>query len=142
LPRNLAKGVHSLQVAGVAKVNQVRAVTAALVIAGETRFTARFAVYFLGDSPKITAKCGDLLRAIRNILKGKKAITVTVNGWVKETKIKKNDLQLSSARAANIVYVLRTIFRVKASYKFAGNGISPENTDKSRRADIVITYTK
>ena len=112
------------------------------MIAGETRFTARFAVYFLGDSPKITAKCGDLLRAIRNLLKGKKSITVTVNGWVKETKVKKHDLQLSFDRAQNIVHVLQDIFHVKAAYTFAGNGISPENTDKSRRADIVVTYTK
>jgi outer membrane protein OmpA-like peptidoglycan-associated protein len=125
----------------VSKSNQARTATAALVIAGVTKISVTRAVYFLGDSPKITAKTGDVLRALRDLLKNKKNITVTVTGWVKETAKKDHDLKLSADRAANIVFVLRQLFHVNAVYNYVGKGISPENTDKSRRADILVTYT-
>ena len=85
---------------------------------------------------------GDILRAIRAAVKGKKNIVVTVSGWVKETGDKSYDAKLSSARAANMVYMLKSIWHVKATYSYKGYGISPENSAKSRRADIVVTYTK
>jgi hypothetical protein len=40
-----------------------------------------------------------------------------------------------------MVHVLRDIYKIKAKFSYKGYGISPEGTDKSRRADIVVTFT-
>ena len=98
-------------------------------------------VYFLGDSSGIIGATADTLTDLRGLLKGKKNITVSVSGWVKETKDKSYDARLSADRATAIVKVLRDSFGISGTYTYKGFGIDPGNSDKSRRADIVITWS-
>ena len=98
-------------------------------------------VYFLGDSSGIIGATADILTDLRGLLKGKNNITVNVSGWVKETKDKSYDTRLSADRAAAIVKVLRDSFGISGTYSYRGFGIDPGNSDKSRRADIVITWS-
>jgi outer membrane protein OmpA-like peptidoglycan-associated protein len=142
MPTKLDPGVEVIQVNGITKNNVLRSVSLPIVISGSKNFTLKKSVYFLGDSAKVTGQGGKVLLSILSELRGKKNIVVNVSGWVKETSDKSYDARLSKERAKNMVYVLEEIYGIKAKYFYKGYGISPENTDKSRRADIVITYTK
>jgi uncharacterized repeat protein (TIGR02543 family) len=141
IPASLAPGVEIIQVNGITKNNVLRSVSLPIVIGAAGKFTLKRSVYFLGDSAKVTGKGGEVLLSILAVLRGKKNIVVTVSGWVKETSDKSYDARLSKERAQNMVYVLQDIYGIKGKYSYKGYGISPENTEKSRRADIVITYT-
>ena len=110
--------------------------------AAVTGNTITASVYFLGDSAKIIAKTGDALRALRDKLKGAKNIVISITGWVMETKKKQHDMELSYQRAENIAHVLRDIFHVKATFHYVAKGIWPGATPTSRKADIVVSYTK
>ncbi len=141
IPQSLTSGFLLLQVNGVTVDNGLRSVSVPVVFKRLTTGVLNKSVYFLGDSPKVTGQGGRILQDIWSQLKGKKNIVVTVSGWVKETADKSYDLRLSMQRAQNMVHVLRDIYRIKATYSFRGFGISPENTEKSRRADISVTYS-
>jgi uncharacterized repeat protein (TIGR02543 family) len=139
IPRSQVSGVRIMQVTGITNNNVLRAVSLPVVFRNAGGLIVK-AVYFVGDSPKVTGHGGMVLRAIWALLKGKKNIVIVVSGWVKETADKSYDIRLSRERAQNMVHVLRDIFKIKATYSYKGYGISPENTDKSRRADIVVTF--
>ena len=141
IPQSIKRGILVIQVNGITNNNTVRSVSLPVVFKGIGLNELKKAVYFLGDSPKVTGHGGMVLQAIWALLKGKKNIVVNVSGWVKETADKSHDIKLSYQRAQNMVHVLRDIYKIKAKYSYKGYGISPEGTDKSRRADIVITFT-
>ena len=141
IPQSIKRGILVIQVNGITNNNTVRSVSLPVVFKSIEGGQVQKSVYFLGDSPKVTGHGGMVLQAIWALIKGKKNIVVNVSGWVKETADKSHDIKLSNQRAQNMVHVLRDIYKINAKYSYKGFGISPEGTDKSRRADIVITFT-
>jgi uncharacterized repeat protein (TIGR02543 family) len=141
IPQSVRPGVKIIQVNGITHGNTVRSVSLPIIIRKGGAGTIKKSVYFLGDSPKVTGHGGMVLQSILKLLRSKKNIVVNVSGWVKETADKSYDIKLSHDRAQNMVHVLRDIYKIKAKYSYKGYGISPEGTDKSRRADIVVTFT-
>lgn len=99
---------------------------------------ANTAVYFGGDSPVITAAARAILVKLANKVKAsQQKLQVIVDGWVKETNDKSYDIRLSRDRATNSVKVLRSL-GIDAYVNLTPRGISPENTPKSRRTNLVV----
>jgi uncharacterized repeat protein (TIGR02543 family) len=85
IPQSIKSGVLIIQVNGITNSNTVRSVTLPVVFKSVSGNEVHKAVYFLGDSPKVTGHGGMVLQSILKLLKGKKNIVMTVSGWVKET---------------------------------------------------------
>mgnify|MGYP000393793408 CR=1 FL=1 len=98
-------------------------------------------VYFGGDSPVLLASEKKTLQKLaQKVLVNTQRPQMIVNGWVKATSDASYDLRLSNQRATNTVAFLKAL-GVDAFVSKAAKGISPENTDKSRRTDVQIYFS-
>lgn len=98
-------------------------------------------VFFKGDSPVLTAAAKKILQNLaKKVYKSVQHRQLVVDGWVKETLNKSYDIALSDKRAANSAAYLRKL-GVDAFARLTPRGISPENNDTSRRANISVFYS-
>lgn len=98
-------------------------------------------VFFAGDSAVLTAKGKATLLALVKKAKNKADVSVTVNGFVKQTAgaSTKADYRLSLKRAKVIVAFLKSK-GLTANYTAVAKGIAKEKNAKARRAEVSITW--
>jgi uncharacterized repeat protein (TIGR02543 family) len=98
-------------------------------------------VYFTGDSAVLTAAAKKILNAVaKKVYSSPQHRQLVVDGWVKETLNKSYDMELSNKRAINAAAYLRKL-GVESFARLTPRGISPENNDTSRRANISMYYS-
>lgn len=98
-------------------------------------------VFFTGDSAALTPAAKKILQTLaKKVFKSTQKRQLVVDGWVKETLNKSYDMALSDKRATNAAAYLRKL-GVDAFARLTPRGISPENNDTSRRANISVFYS-
>lgn len=100
----------------------------------------RLSVYFVGDRATLLDSSKATLKefATKAAAAGR-AISVGIVGRVKRTNDVSYDMALSNSRANTVSAYLKGR-GVTGTYSLNAAGISPENTAKSRRVDILITW--